>query len=263
MLNTNESNPVKVVLVQPDLVWEDIQSNISLIKSMILPYKGNKAVFILPELFTTGFTMNSGEFALSMEGKVLSSLKDIAVEMDGVIAGSTIIRESGNLFNRFLWIEPDGTVYSYDKRHLFRMGEEDKHYRAGDKRIIIPYNNFNFLPQICYDLRFPVFTRNRNDYDVIIYVANWPENRQHVWETLLKARAIENQCYVIGVNRTGTDSNGISYRGGSCVITPTGHLTGWLDNNPGTLITSLSLSSLYEFRQNFPVWKDADSFELN
>jgi len=264
MSEDQQLSQVKVVLVQPDLIWEAPEQNLQMLESMMKPYYGKADVFILPELFTTGFTMKSSRFALDYSDPLFSRLRLMASEAGATLAGSIIIREKGEYYNRFVWIDQDGSVKSYDKRHLFRMGGEDANYRSGDRqRIVFSTSGFRFLPQICYDLRFPVFSRYRGDYDAVIYIASWPENRQHVWETLLKARAIENQCYVVGVNRTGMDGEGISYRGGSCVISPTGHLIAWLDNQPGTLIASLSLSSLAEFRDKFPVWKDADDFTVS
>jgi len=263
MQKENDHSPVRVVLVQPDLAWEDPEKNLLNLKIHVAPYKGRAEVFIFPELFTTGFTMNSKEFAVSMDSPLLRELRALALELGGVIAGSIIIREKEQYFNRFLWIEPGGETLYYDKRHLFRMGDEQEHYSPGNRRCVFSMHGFRFLAQICYDLRFPVFSRYRGDYDAIIYVANWPDSRQHVWENLLKARAIENQCYVIGVNRTGQDGTGIHYKGGSCVISPTGHLTAWLDNTPGALLASLSMSSLTDFREKFPAWKDADDFLIS
>lgn len=263
-MDRNEENTaVKVVLVQPDLVWEEPGSNMELLENMMLPYAGKGDVFVLPEMFLSGFTMNTARMAVGKDDLLLRRLKDLSRQLKGIIAGSIIYTEKGKYYNRFLWISPDGKTGHYDKRHLFRMGEEDRNFSPGRERMVFRFGSFRFLPQVCYDLRFPVFARYRGDYDVLVYVANWPENRQHVWETLLKARALENQCYVIGVNRTGNDGEGIGYRGGSCVLSPTGHLLAWLDNQPGTILTSLSLTSLNEFRDGFPVWKDADDFTLS
>ncbi len=189
-------------------------------------------------------------------------MQGLAREKSVHVAGSLIILEHGRIFNRFFWVSPDGIAGHYDKRHLFRMGREDSFFTPGESREVFTLGSVRFLPQICYDLRFPVFARNRGDYDVVVYVANWPAPRHAVWETLIRARAIENQAYAIGVSRVGTDGEGVAHLGGSCVVDPMGQVVGCLDDQPGFLIYTLDIQMIREFREKFPVWKDADSFSL-
>jgi predicted amidohydrolase len=218
---------------------------------------------ILPETFSTGFTMQSDRFSEDENGKAVSWMKKVAVEKQTYVTGSLIVMEERNIFNRLYWVSPDGVVGYYDKRHLFRMGREDKHFVPGTSRPLFNLGEFRFLPQICYDLRFPVFSRNRGDYDVLFYVANWPAPRQPVWETLLRARAIENQSYVLGVSRVGIDGLGVEHLGGTCVIDPMGNVVHIMDNQPGILTTTIELDRLRNFREKFPAWKDADRFTLD
>jgi len=171
--------------------------------------------------------------------------------------------EEGNIFNRLLWVTPQGVEDWYDKRHLFRLGREDAHFIRGSRRAIFRLGPFRFLPQICYDLRFPVFSRNRDDYDVMIYAANWPAPRQPVWDSLTRARAIENQAYLLGINRVGVDGEGIGHLGGTCVFDPKGNILEKLGTSEGILQVTLELSQVREFREKFPVWKDADPFILD
>ena len=251
---------IPVSLIQPFLVWEDIDANLENLERMMARVPEETSLVILPETFSTGFTMRARQFAEEVNGKAVTWMKEKAGERNLTMAGSLITRVGEKIFNRLFWVDPEGIGGMYDKRHLFRMGREDEHFIPGDKRSLFTLEGFRFLPQICYDLRFPVFCRNRNDYDVLFYVANWPAPRQPVWETLLRARAIENQAYVLGVNRVGPDGEGVDHLGGSCVWDPKGNAVEILGNQEGILNTSLDLKYLRDFRKKFPVWRDADRF---
>jgi predicted amidohydrolase len=255
---------INIALVQPDITWEDVPANLAACGELMVNIQAPLDVVFLPELFTTGFTMRSPELAEEMDGKTMQWMKSMAGKMAADIVGSIIIREEGKYYNRLIWMRKDGSYLHYDKRHLFRMSDEEKHYSAGRERIIVDAAGARFLPLVCYDLRFPVWSRSRGDYDVLVYLANWPAAREAVWETLLKARAIENQAYVIGVNRVGTDGMGIDYRGGTRVFNAKGECVfalGSVDSSR-TGRVELSLEELKAFRQKFPVWKDADPFKL-
>ncbi|MCP4313222.1 MAG: amidohydrolase [Bacteroidetes bacterium] len=253
---------ISITLVQPDIVWEGAASNLHMLNSMLENRLQAADLLILPETFSTGFTMRAGQFAEDERGMTLNWMVDQARENDICVAGSMITREDGKIFNRLYWVTPEGIGGHYDKRHLFRMGREDKHFTQGESRVIFRLGEFRFLPQICYDLRFPVFARNRNDYDILFYVANWPAPRHLVWETLLRARAIENQAYVIGVSRSGRDGEGVDHLGGSIVVDPLGRTEHSLGLEPGVLNFTIELKKIREFREKFPVWKDADKFTL-
>lgn len=255
-------NILRIALIQPDLIWEDPRANLEMLDEMVTRVPLDTDLLLLPETFSTGFTMQSELFAEQEDGPSVGWMEKIARKLGTYIAGSLIIRDEGGIHNRLYWISPEGTRESYDKRHLFRMGREDRHFIAGTARKVFQLGDFSFLPQICYDLRFPVFSRNRGDYDVLFYVASWPASRQMVWETLLRARAIENQCYVVGVNRTGRDGEGVDHAGGSCMIDPMGRVVASLDQRPGVLKGILDYQEVKAFRENFPAWKDADRFDL-
>ena len=219
-------------------------------------------LIVLPEMFTTGFAMEAASSALSQED-VIDWMRGKARQTNAMIAGSVALTGETGAVNRFLLVEPEGTVHFYDKRHLFRMADEHKYYQPGDTRKVVDWRGWRILPLICYDLRFPVWSRNRNDYDLALYVANWPAPRSLHWQTLLAARAIENQAYVAGCNRVGTDGNGHHYRGDSRVINPQGEIIATADAHQATRIDAdLSLSALKEYREKFPAWQDADGFTL-
>jgi predicted amidohydrolase len=254
---------LNVSILQTDLFWEDKTNNLDLFTKKINELPTNTEFVILPEMFTTGFTMNPEKLAEDMEGPSVQWMKQTANEHNIVLSGSLSIESNGSYFNRSITAFPDGRLFTYDKRHLFRMGEENKHYTGGEKRMVFTYKNWRIFPLICYDLRFPVWSRNQNDYDLVFYVANWPEPRRHVWKNLLVARALENQVYVIGVNRIGSDGKGLSYSGDSMVVDPKGRIissTEAYEDNTETV--ALSLTELNNFREKFPVGKDADEFEL-
>jgi predicted amidohydrolase len=208
--------------------------------------------------------MRSRELAERMEGRTMEWMALRSGQLNADIAGSIIIDDRGEVFNRLIWMQPDGQYFYYDKRHLFRMSGEDEHYTKGKEPVIIMSNGCRFKPLVCYDLRFPVWSRNKNDYDVLVYIANWPAQRRDVWLTLLKARAIENQVFTVGVNRVGKDGMGIEYRGDTMIFDAKGRMIASLEPDiPGIQSCSLDLEELNAFRVNFPAWKDSDPFNLD
>ena len=259
----DQKNNLRVTLIQPTIIWEDIDQNLENFYNKIISISDETDLVVLPEMFTTGFSMNPEKLAEPKEGKSFKWMQRTAAENNIVLTGSMIIIENGNYYNRLFVVYPEGHYKIYDKRHLFRMGEENKHYTSGQKRMIFTINQWRILPLICYDLRFPVWSRNRNDYDVLLYIANWPEVRNQVWRTLLMARAIENQAFVVGVNRIGTDGQEISYSGDSMAIDAKGNILSNIAPHQESAETiSLSLDDLNQFRKNFPVNKDADEFVI-
>lgn len=256
---------MRITLIQTDIAWEDKQENLRRLRIYLEKLGGQTDLIVLPETFTTGFSMNTERLAEPLTGSTISLLQQWSSKYGIALAGSFIARHTDeSIRNRFFFLTPNGQMAYYDKRHLFRMGKENLHFRAGTERPIIHYQGFRILPQICYDLRFPVWSRNVNDeYDVIIYVACWPESRRRVWDVLLQARALENQCYVCGVNRTGTDGNGIAHNGGSIVYSPKGErLASIPDGHEGMTTVHIDLEPLRLFRRKFPVREDADTFSI-
>lgn len=256
-------NELKVSLIQADLIWEEPEANRQHLETLIAAQSGQTHIAILPETFTTGFSMRAAVLAETMEGRSVLWLKECAAKYRMIVCGSMIIEESGQYFNRLLWVQPDGVIHFYDKRHLFSYAGEDQEFTRGDKKIIVQVNGWKICPMICYDLRFPVWARNTDGYDVLLYIANWPERRNEAWETLLKARAIENQSMVIGVNRAGTDGNGHKYVGNSTVYGPLGEVLA-KSSGPEEQVIQASLSStrLSETRAQLPFLKDMDRFAL-
>ncbi len=254
---------LKIASIQPHILWEDIDGNLAAYSEEIGKIKDPFDVLFLPELFTTGFSMNTALLAEPMHGKSMKWMEDIAGGYNCCVAGSLMIEQDGNHYNRMVWMQPDGQYHCYDKRHLFQMGNEEQYYTAGKTLTHVELCSFRIRLLICYDLRFPVWSRNRQDYDLLVYLANWPAARHDAWISLLKARAIENQSYVMGLNRVGRDGAGIEYAGNSLVYDAKGNITASLPlNRPGTLLTVLSLDELRNFRKKFPVWQDADSFNI-
>ncbi|MBT8351622.1 MAG: amidohydrolase, partial [Deltaproteobacteria bacterium] len=214
---------------------------------------------ILPEMFTTGFSLNASKLGQGMDGPSVRWLQEKSNKINADITGSIIVKFEGKYYNRLFWAKPDGELLIYDKRHLFRFAQEEKVYTAGDNIITVELNGWKIRPFICYDLRFPAWTRNiGKQYDLAIFIANWPEKRSSHWKSLLQARSIENQCYVIGVNRVGTDGNGLSYSGDSSIIDPLGRIIFQKHDEECTYTTDLSYHTLKEFRETFPAWMDAD-----
>lgn len=253
---------LRVALVQSMLHWEDAAANRAMFTEKLGALKGTTDLVVLPEMFTTGFSMRSVELSEPMDGATVGWMKAQARELDAAIYGSVIIAEGGKYHNRGLFVKPDGTVIAYDKRHLFRMAEEVRHYTPGTQRVVVEWRGWRLLLQICYDLRFPVFARNRADYDALVYVANWPEPRRYPWSQLLVARAIENQSYVIGVNRVGMDGKGHHYTGDSVAVDPRGDVDVMKASKEDILRTVLHREALDDFRAKFPVGDDADDFAL-
>lgn len=258
-------NDLRISFLQFPIEWEQKEKNLVSCESRLKEAKGKTDLVILPEMFTTGFSMNAAALAEEMTGKTVSTVKRWANTYNLAITGSFIAHEEEHFYNRAFFITPDGQVYHYDKRHLFSMAGETKIYTAGSKRPIISYRGWNICLQICYDLRFPVWSRNQDHaYDLLIYMANWPEVRSSVWQPLLQARAIENQTYVCGVNRTGVDGKGFNYIGGSVLFSPKGERMGCAYNRKLCLLTrTLSAEKLTSFRRKFPVANDQDSFQIN
>ena len=255
---------IRISIIQTDIVWENKQENLRLLHEKLQSLRGITEIVVLPEMFSTGFSMHSKILAEPNSGETITTLKQWAAKFQLAICGSYIATENEQFYNRAFFLMPEGEEFYYDKRHLFRMGREAEHFSAGDKRLIIPYHGWNICLLVCYDLRFPVWSRNvGNEYDLLIYVANWPIPRRLVWGTLLLARALENQCYVCGVNRVGTDGYQLSYNGGSKVYSAFGEEIGSIpDEKEGITTVSVNLTALHQFREKFPVWKDADEFHL-
>ncbi len=255
-----------VTLIQSDMHWEDKAANISMFTDKINSIEEKTEIIILPEMFTTGFSMQPEKFAEEMNGQTLQWLKNVSAQKKAIITGSFIIKEKGQYFNRLIWMLPDGNLGLYDKRHLFAYADEEKHYVAGSKRLIASVKGWRINLQICYDLRFPVWSRQQikdePEFDVLVYVANWPERRSNAWKTLLQARAIENQCYVIGVNRVGMDGKENYHSGDSMVVSPLGDLLYHNYNEEHIATITLHKHELDTVRTKLPFWKDADPFAI-
>jgi predicted amidohydrolase len=257
-----------LTIIQTDLVFENKAANLERLKTKIENIEQRTEIVVLPEMFSTGFSMQPELFAETMEGETVQWMKDIAETNKIIVTGSIIIEEDGQYFNRLVWMLPNGQLGYYDKRHLFAYGEEDKHYTGGNKRLIASVKGWKINLLICYDLRFPVWSRqqsgeNETEYDLLIYVANWPERRSHAWKTLLCARAIENQCYVAGVNRVGKDNKNIYHSGNSLVIDPLGQVLYHMADEEDVFTITLQKEDLDKARTQFPFWKDADDFTIN
>lgn len=257
-----------IAAIQYDIRWLDKSANFGTLEQMISDVCSehqNMDLLLLPETFSTGFCTTDPEVAEPASGgEDLIWLKHLAQKHQCVVAGSVFVKQSARKANRFYWVWPDGTVEHYDKRHLFRLGNEGDYVTQGAERKILNINGIRILPQVCYDLRFPVWQRNRQDYDVMVNVANWPAARRHVWDTLLKARAMENQAYVIGVNRIGTDGHGVAHSGGTVVLDYVGEsLAATIDDQPSVVVAELNLAELERFKTAFPAYMDADDFTLS
>ncbi|MBL7178598.1 MAG: amidohydrolase [Pseudomonadota bacterium] len=251
---------LKVTIIQSELAWEDIAANLAAFDRKIDAIREETHLIILPEMFTTGFSMKAAKLAQGMNGSAVQWLQQKSRQMHADIVGSVIIKDNGLFLNRLLWAKPDSRLITYDKRHLFRMLGEEKVYSAGDKTVTVDLQGWKIRPFICYDLRFPAWTRNiSNRFDMAIFVANWPERRALHWKALLLARAIENQCYVIGVNRVGTDGNGLTYRGDSSIIDPAGKILFQKEYKDCMYTAVLSHNELRAYRESFPAWMDADT----
>lgn len=256
---------IAITSVQTNLFWEDKESNLRMFEEKIRNIKDKTEIIVLPEMFSTGFSMNAEVLAEKMDGPTMHWMKDISKEKRAIITGSVIIEEENKFYNRLIWMMPNGNFGYYDKRHLFGYAGEDKHYSAGNKRLIASVKGWKINLQICYDLRFPVWARQQSEseYDMLIYVANWPERRSHAWKTLLQARAIENQCYVIGVNRTGADGNDIMHSGDSLFIDPLGETIHHMKKEEEVYTINLEKEKLHDIRSKLPFLKDGDDFSIH
>lgn len=257
------SDHLRVTAIQSKLSWQDSATNRKRFAALLRGAEETD-VFVLPEMFNTGFSMETASLSEPMEGPTHAWMKRMSDEVNAVVCGSLIVREEGAVYNRFLWVEPGGRTRHYDKRHRFTMAGEHRHFDAGERRVIVIYKGWKIMLQVCYDLRFPVWSRNTSGYDALIYVANWPAPRTDAWRKLLLARAIENQCYVVGVNRVGKDGNGIDYTGGSAIIDPKGEPIAQADDQKETMIQAVfDRDALASFREKFPVLEDRDNFSIN
>ncbi|HET6992779.1 MAG TPA: amidohydrolase [Bacteroidia bacterium] len=263
---------ITVAAVQSPLFWEDKEANLHMFGEKIRAISTPLDLLALPEMFTTGFSMQPEKLAEKTDGPTLAWMQKQASNLNSVVTGSIIAEENGNYYNRLLWVRPDGTYVHYDKRHLFRFGNEEKHYTPGTQKLIVDLHGWKVCPLVCYDLRFPVWSRNRwkkngteliADYDLLVYVANWPERRGKVWKTLLMARAMENNSFVLGVNRIGNDIDNILHAGESAIIDFKGeYLKSAIISREEIISTKLSYQLLKEFRTSFPAGLDADNFSI-
>lgn len=261
------SQLLTITIIQTNLHWEDKKANLQMLEQKINSIKDKTEIVVLPEMFSAGFSMNPEILAETMDGETLQWMKRIAATKKIILTGSLIIKEEENFFNRLIWMLPNGRYGIYDKRHRFAFAGEDQHYTAGNKRLIASAKGWKINLQVCYDLRFPVWSRQQSqadelEYDLLIYVANWPERRNTAWKTLLQARAIENQCYVVGVNRVGKDGNDINHSGDSMVIDPLGEILYHKKGEEDIFTITLDKDHLQTVREKFPFWKDADDFTI-
>jgi omega-amidase len=265
--------------IQTNLHWENKKGNLQMLEEKILSISQSTEIVVLPEMFSTGFSMQPEKFAESMDDETVQWMKKLSAKKKVILTGSVIIKEHSSIdkkeadyFNRLIWMLPNGQCGTYDKRHLFAYGDEDQHYTPGTKRLIASVKGWKINLSVCYDLRFPVWSRQSPsplaevgsglEYDVLIYVANWPERRNVAWKTLLQARAIENQCYVVGVNRVGDDGNKIYHAGDSMVIDPLGEIVYHKKDEEDIFTVTVQSSHLEKIREKFPFWKDADTFNI-
>lgn len=255
---------MRLTIVQTSLVWENPNLNRQMLTGKLAALRGLTDVIVLPEMFNTGFSMNAPALAEPMDGPSMQWLRSTASDLNAAITGSFICVEEGQYFNRLVWMFPDGRFEVYDKKHLFGFFGEDEHFSPGQKRLMIEWRGARICPLICYDLRFPVWSRNTpsDPFDLLIYVANWPLRRSHHWRALLLARAIENQAFVAGVNIVGKDGNGLEYSGDSAIVDFAGQTLCQISGQEGVFTAELSLPELQSYRQQLPFLKDADAFAL-
>ena len=256
-----------ISLQQTHLEWEDKSANLKRLEEKIMGIAEKTELLVLPEMFSTGFSMKPEQLAETMEGESVQWMKRVSAAKKAILTGSLIIEEEKHYYNRLIWMLPNGQYGVYDKRHLFAFAGEDEHYSAGNKRMIASVKGWKINLMVCYDLRFPVWARQQSgesgpEYDILIYVANWPERRSHAWKTLLQARAIENQCYVIGVNRVGNDGNGIYHSGDSMVVDPMGEVLYTKKDEEDIFTITLEKEKLQGVRDKLPFLKDADDFQI-
>lgn len=267
------NQPLTITIIQTDLHWEDKTANLRMLEEKIKNIREKTEIVLLPEMFSTGFSMKPGVLAETMEGETMQWMRRVSMEKKIILAGSVIIRDRSTgskedqFFNRLVWMLPNGHYSVYDKRHRFAYAGEDQQYTAGHKRLISSVKGWKVNLMVCYDLRFPTWARQQTqsgspEYDILVYVANWPDKRIHAWKTLLQARAIENQCYVVGVNRVGKDGNDINYTGNSMVVDPLGEVLYNKEGVEDIFTFTLSYDQLQVTRDKFPFWKDADRFVI-
>lgn len=256
-------NNIRVAAIQMDLAWENIEANIEKMKLWVEKYANQVDIVVFPEMFLTGFSMNVESCSISPQHSSISSISQIAQKNNVAIAGSVMTVEDSSYYNRFYFFHANGTISTYNKRHLFRMANEHEYFTAGNERKLIEHRQNFIMPAICYDLRFPVWLRNNNQYDILLIVANWPHARIEAWEKLLMARAIENQCYVVAVNRCGTDGNGIEYNGATMIIDFKGDIIDKAtDFKEMGIAAELNANNLSDFKKRFASHLDADAFEI-
>lgn len=253
---------MRLSIIQPELVWEDVNSNITHLTQLIQPLKGLTELVVLPEMFTTGFTMNHN-VSEDPFGSTYRWMVRTASDNSFAICGSFPVLENNNYFNRFYFVTPQGQTWTYDKRHLFSMGNEDRFYTRGRKRIVFEYLDFRIIPFICYDLRFPVWCRSNDEYDLAIFVSSWPQSRVQAWNSLLIARSIENQCFTAGSNRIGTDGNNVEHNGNSRIINHKGEVIGFAGTEEGIITAKLDIDELHDFRKRYNFLKDRDTFTID
>jgi len=264
-MKNNHTEELYIALIQPDTIWENKEDNLNHLTQQIEKLMDEHPVIdviVMPEMFSTGFTMNPEPFAETMNGATIEWMREIAIESDLAICGSIIIEENKKYYNRFIFIKPTGEIDYYDKKHLFSIAGEQHKYEAGAQNITINFKGWKINPFICYDLRFPAWCRNTNEADIMIFVANWPEIRINHWEKLLPARAIENQCFVIGNNRVGLDNNHFKYTGQSCAYDALGNNLATMKNEVGYTLVKLNKSNLADVKKNLPFLNDRDTFEF-
>jgi omega-amidase len=254
---------LKITILQSDIIWQDNNQNLHQFSEKIKKIESETDIIILPEMFTTGFSMEPQKNAEKMNGKTIQWMQNISKQKNCAIAGSVIIQEEDKYYNRFLFVHPSGKINQYNKRHLFTLAGEDKIYTSGSEKVIIDFKGWKICPLICYDLRFPVWARNIENYDILLYVANWPKPRISAWDALLKARSIENMCYTIGVNRVGEDANKLEYNGHSAIYNCLGEQIGMTEENKEiTLSVTLDKDHISETRNRLPFLNDKDSFKI-
>ena len=254
---------LKITTFQAYLFWENIDKNLQNLGLRLSSIREKTDMIVLPEMFSTGFTMNAKALAEEMDGKTMNWMHQQAIKFDSVVTGSLIIKENDNFFNRLIWMRPDGSYEYYDKRHLFTLAKENETYSAGKNKLVVELNGWKICPIICYDLRFPVWLRNKtNDYDMLLVVASWPERRSLHWRTLIPARAVENQSYVVAVNRVGHDGNEVYHSGDSMCIDPNGNVVYYKPNDEDLYTFTINKLEVEKARRAFPFLKDADDFTL-
>lgn len=254
---------IKITTFQAYLFWENIDKNLQNLGLRLSSIREKTDLIVLPEMFSTSFSMNAEALAEEMGGKTMDWMHQQALKFGSVVTGSLIIKDNSNYYNRLIWMRPDGSYEFYDKRHLFGLGNEDHTYTAGSKKLFVELNGWKICPIICYDLRFPVWLRNKgNEYDMLLVVANWPEKRSLHWRTLIPARAVENQSYVVAVNRVGHDGNEVYHSGDSMCIDPNGNVVYYKPNDEDLYTFTINKEEIEKSRRIFPFLKDADDFKL-